>query len=278
MTKPFPFATLELEHINPIGMPDEHESSMVTKESDVRFPPFSFDSSSSTEHETVEPTFNEQELAAAIEEARRTTALEVEAETRAAVSNELDHRQVEALEAIRNQLGASEETLASWMSETISMAQQLAVMLGNAVVPKALELQPLADIASMVEQSLLQLVEQPSIELRLEPELVERSSEILQEIIEETGFRGKLETIAAPTLSSGSAQLVWKGGMADRDLDRIRKEVSAITEAWFVQQTPDPSPNQLAARATAAKDPVDTEVNLLETEHQSSSATERSTS
>ncbi len=276
MTKPFPFATLESDNLASFDKVNNQSSWTSAEESDGRFPSFSFDCAPPKRMKIVEPTYSEQELATAIEEARRATALEVEAKTRAAVSEELDHRQVEALEAMRDQLGASKEILDHWMSETVSMAQMLAVMVGKAVVPKALELQPVADIAFMIRQSLLHLVDQPSIELRLDAALAERSAEMLREIAEEIGFRGELKTIVDPTLHSGSAQLVWKGGVADRDLGRIQEEVGTIIEAWFAQQSAHPSLSQSVSRVSKVKDQADTETDPPEAEHHSS--TERSIS
>lgn len=204
------------------GSSDGRNKAADDEKSSPAFPFMAFRAPRSTKAAAVaEPTYTAQDLAAAVEEARRTTALEVEARTRAALAADLEHRQVEALEAIRDQLRTSEEQFVKWMSDVSGTAQSLAKMMGKAMVPKALELQPLADIGDMLRQSLERLVDQPSIELRLEGDLVEQAAGLLSEVAASVGFQGELTTVADPTLGAGGAKLFWKNGAAQRDFGRI---------------------------------------------------------
>lgn len=234
MTKPFLFASLDAGDLHRTsGISGDRNNVVAAEENDLGFPHLAFDLPRSTNVKTVGSAYTAQDLARAVEEARRTTALEVEAQTRAALAAELDHRQVEALEAIRDQLSASEEDLEQWISDATMTAQSLAKMMGQAIVPRALERQPFVDIGDMVRQSLIRLVDQPLIEIRLESGLAEQMAGLLRDIVEETGFQGELKAVADPMLSAGDVRLVWKSGVADRDFGRIREEADMLIDAWL---------------------------------------------
>lgn len=240
------------------------------------FPSVAFDDPRSVDAKAIEATYTAEDLAAAIENVRQTTTLEVEQQTRMAMTAEVSHRQSEALEAIRAQLGQNEEALSTWMSETIVATQSLAKIMGQAIVPKALELHPLADIADMIRQALSRLVDQPSIELRVEEELVAPMNELLGSLAEETGFLGELLIIADPSLSPGDARLVWKNGVAVRDLKHIQEETNAMIDAWLGERSGDRLLVENAGGDSVLTEPVEPLQELTVIEHQSSE--ERSTS
>lgn len=211
------------------------------------FPKTIFNSARSKKARAAEPTFTAQELATAVEEACRRATLEGETQAKAALAAELNHRQIEALEAIRDQLRSCQAALDQCMSDAVTTAYSLATMIGKTVVPKALELQPLADIGDMIRRSLLRLVDLPTIELRLESELVEPIIGQLSDIVSETGFQGELTIVADQKLGIGDAKLVWKSGRVDRDLRRIQEEVDTLIDAWLRQQDGQPSSLEQAA-------------------------------
>lgn len=238
------------------------------------FPNINFDGPQNAKESEI--TYTAADLAIAVEEARKATSIEVERQTRKALIAEIDHRQAEALEAIRDQLGQSEEIIKKWVSETVSTTQSLAKIMGQAVVPKALELQPFADIADMIRQTLQRLLDEPSIELRLGTELVERTDELLGNIVEETGFSGEFLTVADPKISPGDARLVWKNGVADHCLERIQEEVNTMIDAWFADQPDDYTPARTMDDDTTLLAQSETMNDLAVNEHQSRE--ERSTS
>ncbi len=222
--KPFLFTNLEL--------PDHGKLSTAERDSSG-FPFQTFDSPRSARIEEQETRYSAEDLASAIDEACQVTAVDVEARTRAALAAEASHRQAIALEAIRDQLSASEAEFGHRISAMAAMAQTLAKLMGQAVVPKAVERHPLPDIAEMIRQSLLRLIDQPAIELRLEARLVDEMTDLLKDVANETGFQGELTVVSDPTLGAGEAKLVWNSGAANRDMERIREEVDMLVNAWF---------------------------------------------
>ena len=223
---------MKLPSFTNLERPDR--SKAVTEEQDaLKFPFQTFGPSRRFGANGADTIYSAEDLAKAVEEARRATALDVETRTRATLADELSQRKVNALEAIRDQLGASEADFRQRVMDAAAMAQSVAKMMGQAIVPKALEKQPLADITEMVRQSLLRLVDQPSIDVRLEIELVDEMTDILKNLVDETGFQGELTATADPALGVGEAKLVWSGGACSRDLGRKREEVDLLVDAWF---------------------------------------------
>lgn len=217
----------------------------------------------------IEPRHSADDLANAVTEAKRATAIEVEAQTRAAIATEIGHRQSQALEAIRDQLCNYNKAVEDWMAEAVVISQRLAVMLAQAVVPKALEQQPLADIGDMVRQTITRLVDLPSIELRMAPDLVGSSAELLDQIANEAGFRGELKAVADPSLADGEARLSWQGGAAERDLTRLQAEVSALVDTWLPAEPSASSDLHVSQSVPAAHEPQMTSRPSSETGHPS---------
>ncbi len=204
---------------------------------DNRFPCFDFSaepaSGGGNSTAEAEPIYSASDLKAAVEEARRSTAIEVEDRIREALLKDLDHRQAEALAAIAARLRDSQERMDTWSAQWGAISHRLALMLARSIVPKALERQPLADIGDMLRRTIARLADQPTIELRLHPDLVEAGGELLGQVVEATGYRGSVSTLADATLGPGDARLVWKGGAAERDVAALADEVAALVDIWL---------------------------------------------
>lgn len=236
--KPFLFTNLELS--------DRGELPVAERDG-PGFPFQTFDTPCSANVEEVQACYSAEDLASAVDEACRATTIDVEARTLAASAAEASHRQAIALEAIRDQLSASESNFRQRVTDMAAMSQSIARLMGQAIVPKAVERHPLADITDMLSQSLVRLIDQPSIEIRLEADLVDQMASLLKDVADDTGFQGELTAAADPTLGAGEAKLVWNGGTATRDMGRIREEVDMLIDAWLDNDDGGPSPDQISA-------------------------------
>jgi len=185
-----------------------------------------------------ERLYTAQDMTRAVDDARRGTALETETAVRQAMANDIEQRRCDLLAAIKGQLeqhrSAFEEELA-WLA---GASQGLAVALAKAVIPRALERQPLIDITDALKVTLARLTTEPSIELRLSADLVEAGEAFLADLAKESGFTGEITTVADPTLGAGDAELRWQGGAVDRRVDRLQAEVLGLVDHWL-QEPPD---------------------------------------
>lgn len=271
MTKPFDFTNLAPEY-STVGpdSPGDQEDLAAIKEKGQIFPNLAFNRPRADKVGKIERTYTAKDLARAVEEACQATAREVELQTKSAISAELNHRQAEALEAIRDQLQNSDVMLGQWMSEAVTMTQSLTKLMAKAIVPKALELQPLADIDHMMHQILSNLVDHPRIEIRIASELSEETDNLLGRVAEETSFHGEIVTVVDPKLGPGDAQITWKNGVADRSLECIQAKVDMLIDAWFDHQSECHFLGKSTDRQIGQLEQTDAMSKSTATEHQSS--------
>lgn len=216
--------------------------------------------------ETVPKTlFTAEELAAAVDEARRITATEVEAELRSAMADDLDRRRCDVLAAIRDQVEWHKSTFEQEVTRSADISHQLALSLAQALIPKALERCPLDDISEALKSTLAQLNVEPSIELRMSPDLVECGKDILSDLTRDTGFTGEVNVIADPTLSKGDVDLRWKGGVMDRRLHRLQDQASLLVDLWLADDSSEL--NDEAAEAVATPSETDIKADKSPSSH-----------
>jgi flagellar assembly protein FliH len=136
---------------------------------------------------------------------------------------------------------ATAATEASVRAE-LAASRDLAVALARALVPRALERQPLADIEAMLRDLLVRLEGQPRLTLALPSALVDDGRRTLAAIAAESGYRGELVVDPDLTLGAGDARLSWRGGCAERDLAELEREATALVDAWLPATAAEPPP------------------------------------
>jgi hypothetical protein len=124
--------------------------------------------------------------------------------------------------------------------------RDLALALARALVPRALERQPLADTEAMLRDLLVRLEQQPRLTLALPPALVDAGRRTLAAIAAEAGYRGELVVEPDQTLGAGDARLSWRGGSAERDLAELEREAIALIDAWLPATSAEPWPTDRA--------------------------------
>ena len=147
--------------------------------------------------------------------------------------NEIEQRQCDLLETIKGRLETQNDAFDQELSAIAETSQRLALAMVKAVVPLAIEQQPLSDIKHLVRDTLERLSTPLSIDIRLAPDLVESGQVLLSDIADRAKFRGQIETLADPDLGPGDVTLSWRGGTVERRLDRIQKEAIDLVHHWL---------------------------------------------
>ncbi len=188
-----------------------------------------------------EPDFlyTEDDLARAVDDARRTAVLETEAAVRSAMADDVENRKNDMLAAIRDQLERRESAFEEELARLAALSCELAIALAKAVIPRAIERQPLADITDLLKVTIAGMTEAPAIELRLHSSQVESGEALMADLARDAGFAGEVTTIPDPALGEGDAELRWKCGAVSRSLDRLQAEALDLTVRWLqdVQET-----------------------------------------
>ena len=181
----------------------------------------------------------DDDLREAVETAKRTTAIEVEATVRKMMADDINQRQCDVLNAIKVQLTEQREAFDRELVAIARASQELALAMVKAIVPRAIDQQPLADVTDHLKNTIMQLHTPTSIDVRLAPELVDLAQALLSEVAVEARFKGRIDAVPDPDLALGDATIHWKGGEVERRLDRIQAEVLNLVEQWLPAQPSD---------------------------------------
>ncbi|MEZ5930544.1 MAG: FliH/SctL family protein [Alphaproteobacteria bacterium] len=179
------------------------------------------------------PLFTGEDLASAVEEARRATAAEVEIAVRTALADDIERQRCELLSSLRDQIEWHRSAFDRELARSVAVSSRLAVALASAVIPKAIEKQPLVDITELVKTALSRLTKEPAIELRLPHSLAEDGEAVFIDLARSVGFAGDVTVIADSALAVGDVQIRWHGGAIDRCLDQLHHAAVHLADRWL---------------------------------------------
>ena len=168
-----------------------------------------------------EPTFTRAELAAARaageaqgrDAALAEAAQAVEALAAAALSSLAD--------GVRRALESREACAAETQRRALETTRVVLRKAAPALSRKA----PLAEIESVVVDCLREILDEPRVVLRVADSLFEAVQQRLGAITAATGFAGKVVLLADETLSPGDARVEWADGGAERDTNRLMRDI-----------------------------------------------------
>ncbi|MGI9509997.1 MAG: hypothetical protein ACR2QJ_11705 [Geminicoccaceae bacterium] len=244
MTAMMPYAFADLTEQKPAGSRDNADPKGRTTKvasSGKRSHAMPFKAFGPDPKENVEPEllYTAEDLERAAEDARRTTALEVEAELRSALADDIEQHRCDMLAAIKKQLDQHRSGFEEEIARLAQVSQRLGISLAQAIIPRAIAQCPLIDISEHLQITMARLTAEPSMELRLPPDLVEDGAAMLAELAKDVGFKGEITAIADPALGPGDASLRWGGGAVDRRLDRLEAEALDLVGRWM-NEAPSP--------------------------------------
>ncbi|MGI9416677.1 MAG: hypothetical protein ACR2RA_02440 [Geminicoccaceae bacterium] len=221
----------------------------------MAFTPFGPDPETASEPERL---YTAEDLAKAVDKARGEAARETETELRCALADDLEHRRVDVTSAIRDQLDRHRSAFDDELGHMAEVSRKLALALGEALIPRALESRPLVDISDALRTTLARLANEPSIELRLPPDLIESGGALFADIAQETGFAGAITTVADASLGRGDAELRWSGGAVERRMERLQVEARGLVERWLpgVPETDEQPDDAPASSSTGPQIPI----------------------
>lgn len=190
------------------------------------------------------PAYTQAELDAAVGEARASAAA---AATEAAreealreASSGIAAAEAEAMQEVVRQLAALQESFDLTISELRADARTLVLEVVQAVIPRALQRAPLADVEQLLQDLVPRLEAEPNLRLELAPDLLEAGQAALAQIAAESGFRGGIDVIGDPALGPGDARLRWQDGEAERRVADVTAAAIAIAEDWLASREGSP--------------------------------------
>lgn len=172
------------------------------------------------------PTFSEEDMNAAREEAfaqgheqGMVTAMET---IEARLADVLEILPPHFAEVVRRQNEANDTLVANGM--------QVAVAVMRKMFPALARRAGESEVVKVVEDSVRRLIEESKVVLRVHPDLVDPVSKQLQPIIARVGAEGKLVILGDAGIVLGDCRLEWDGGGAERDSERLWREIDEVIE------------------------------------------------
>jgi flagellar assembly protein FliH len=179
------------------------------------------------------PLHTAAELALAVEETRRRTASEVEAAVRMELANDVERQRCALLASLRDQVERHRSAFDAALNRSTDVGVRLALAVAGAVIPKAIERLPLADIRELLKAVLARLVREPSLELRLPEAVADHGKAMITDLAKDIGFGGEIVVLADSSLAVGDVRIRWRSGVIDRSLSQLQQDAAQIAMHWL---------------------------------------------
>lgn len=174
--------------------------------------------------EPEKPSYGEEELAQARDEgfaAGREQGLKDAAAT-------IEHAAARALEAVAAQAQELYPALLRDCERRNAEALQAAMVVVRKLFPILNETQAAAELEGLVCRCLEQLHDEPRVVIRVSDALLDPLRGRLEELAARSGFEGKIVLLTEESLLPGDVRVEWADGGAERDSQRLWREVDEI--------------------------------------------------
>lgn len=183
------------------------------------------------------PTLSMAELECRIREAEERAAAQAAVQVSRATRDELlgqrEAAEAQAMQEAIRQLATFQDSFDQAITGLRARARTLILEVVRAVIPRAVERAPLADVEGLLQDLVPRLDAEPQLHLELVPEALEHGRELFARIAADSRYRGDIEVTTATDLAAGEARLRWQQGSAERRLGEITKAAIEIAERWL---------------------------------------------
>ena len=170
------------------------------------------------------PMFSEDELAHAREQSfdagRRVGQEEAARSAEQLAVNALEHLAAGLADLARSQAEFNDTVMRS--------AVQVALTVTRKVLPATARQNASAEIETLVQECVAGLLDEPRVQVRVHPELMEPLRPRLEQVASEVGFEGRLTVTADPRLGPDDCRIEWGGGGAERSQERLWHEIETV--------------------------------------------------
>lgn len=178
------------------------------------------------EPEEIVPTFSEEEMKAARDEAFVKGKEEGVNEAAAATEQSL----LASLEKLNGKFTDLFQSQKEADSSILDSAISVATMINRKIFPALNERGALEEVEHLVVMAMEKILEEPSVSVYVHPELESPLSEHIDSLSAQANFRGEIRIISAEDIPLGDCRVEWDSGGAQRDTDGLWQEIDEIVE------------------------------------------------
>lgn len=179
----------------------------------------------------VVPSFTQEQLQAAVENARKEGYSAGFDAGHGEASNSAEARNVEILkllEQIQKQWEQHAHFYAQHIHNQCDQLHTLIISIARKIVGQALKNYPETLIKELLSQCLPIIINKPRILLEVHPDMLEPLRMQLRPHLEHLGFEGEMQFRTNTQLSLVDAKIEWPSGKAERNIDMIWQEIENI--------------------------------------------------
>jgi flagellar assembly protein FliH len=178
------------------------------------------------EPEEIVPTFSEEEMKTARDEAFTKGKEEGVNEDAAATEQNLLASMEKLNEQFTNLFKSQEEADATILDSAVSVA----TMISRKIFPALNERGALEEVERLVVVALEKVLEEPSVSVYVHPDIEPVLSEHMGSLTAQANYRGEIRIFAAEDIPVGDCRVEWDGGGARRDTESLWQEIDEIVE------------------------------------------------
>ncbi|WP_293960545.1 FliH/SctL family protein [Sneathiella sp.] len=182
--------------------------------------------------EREKPVYTESDVAALKAEAFENGVRQGQGQSLQGVESAIS----DTMTAINNQLG---QLLGNYEAKVAGVKQDaanLALAIASKLAPALIDLAPEAEVRKLIEESLMDLQDEPRVVIRASEATCQNISGKIEEITLATGFQGKLILLPDDSKNGGDCRIEWADGGTERRLEDIQQRLeSAINR--FIRST-----------------------------------------
>jgi flagellar assembly protein FliH len=149
---------------------------------------------------------------------------------------ESDRRSAKALEEI----GTAVRTIASRFSgieaRIESEAVDVAVSVARKLCSQLIASEPLAQVATLVNDCFRHLVSTPHLVVRINDQLYDAARERLEVMAKQSGFQGRLVILAEPEIQTGDCRIEWADGGVVLERAAIEAKINELVGRYMASR------------------------------------------
>ncbi len=229
---------------------------------------FLFDTSFETEnlgddavrpvHKPPPPKFDQEDLERARAEGQA-SGKEIGAQE---AMQSIEQQISQAMNAVSAQLSGLSQAQVESHERQGREALEVALIVVRKIFPHLAGRHGLAEVESVVCDCLQRLRDEPRIVIRVADAVLDQVEARIGELAARAGFEGKVVYLAQDGLSPGDVRVEWADGGAERDSERLWREIEQITARVASPDTPKATPKATPeATPEAGAAPNDTVVS-----------------
>ena len=136
-------------------------------------------------------------------------------------------------------------------------ALEVALIVVRKIFPRLAGRHGLAEVESVVCDCLERLRNEPRIVIRVADAVLDQVEARIGELVARTGFEGKIVYLAQDGLNPGDVRVEWADGGAERDSERLWREIERITARVAGPDTPEaPTTAPVPAEVSESHEPA----------------------